>query len=72
MNQECCSNCTHFPGCLTRSTVIFHYFIATGRDRELPEDRSQFNARGFCGTRYHPSTPQTEGDNTYGGDSVRL
>ena len=31
------------------SAAIFFYFVATGRDRELPADKSDFNARGFCG-----------------------
>lgn len=52
MREESCKNCAHYPGCLTHSAAIFFYFVATGRDRELPADKSDFNARGFCGSLF--------------------
>lgn len=54
MKQESCKNCAQFPGCLIRGAVMFRFFILTGRDKELPEDRENFNARGFCGQNYKP------------------
>ena len=52
MREESCKNCAHYPGCLTHSAAIFFYFVATGRDWELPADKSDFNARGFCGSLF--------------------
>ena len=48
MEPESCRNCANYPGCLIRGAAIFHFFILTGRDRELPGDGESFNARGLC------------------------
>ena len=45
MKEESCKNCAHYPGCFTQSSAMFLYFIQTGRERELPVDKSEFNAR---------------------------
>lgn len=52
MREENCRNCENYPGCLIRGAVIFRFFILTGRDKELPQGREMFNARGFCGQQY--------------------
>lgn len=52
MKKESCKNCVHYPGCFTQSSAMFLYFIQTGRERELPVDKSEFNARAFCGPLY--------------------
>ena len=52
MEPESCRNCSNYPGCLIRDAAFFRYFILTGRDRELPEDRASFNVRGLCGPHY--------------------
>ena len=45
MREESCKNCAHYPDCLTNSAAIFFYFVATGRDRELPADKSKKKMR---------------------------
>ena len=52
MEHESCRNCANYPGCLIRGAAIFCFFILTEQDRELPEGRENFNARGLCGPHY--------------------
>ena len=59
MEPESCRNCANYPGCLIRGAAIFRFFILTGRDRELPEDRASFNVRGLCGPHYQERKNET-------------
>ena len=48
MEKESCLTCARKDGCIRRSTTIYLLFVATGRDKDVPEARETLNIRKDC------------------------
>jgi hypothetical protein len=70
--EKSCKLCKKYPGCLIHGAAIFGYFIATGRDNEIPADTSDINASSLCGENFELDPAKAaEGEATQPGQDGR-